>query len=184
MSKTLENEEARLLTAAEQEAVNLTLQPAIAGLTRRDLQGLARRLREARDRARAIAGQQRREMRGKSAPRGAVAARDDLGTVAKQQVLAEAVKRISAELRRVSAPALAADTPDLAGGEPDARAPKRSGGPPIDGRGSKAVVKPRSASGVAAKPSTLSTARIDPREVGRVSRSVMSAQARRDAKPW
>jgi len=183
MSETIQNDEARLLTAAEQDAVNLTLQPAIAGLARRDLQALARRLREARDRARAIASQQRREMRGKSAPRGAVAARDDAGTVAKEQVLADAVKRISAELRRTSTPAPAASTPDAADGGPDAPAPKPSGGPPVDSRSSKGAVKPRSTPGIAAKPSKLATVRIDPREVGRVSKSVMSAQARRDAKP-
>ena len=183
MNEILENDAARLLTVAEQETVNLTLQPAIAGLTRRDLQDLAHRLREARDRARAIAGQQRREMRGKSAPRGTVAARDDTGTVAKHQVLADAVKRISAELRRTSGPAPVADGPDLADGKPHVPAPKPSGGPPIDSRSSKAAVKPRSASGMAAKPSNLRTVRIDPREVGRVSKSVMSAQARRDAKP-
>ena len=102
MSGTIEKDDARRLTAAEQDAVNLTTQPAIAGLARRDLQDLARRLREARDRARAIARQQRREMRGKSSPRGTVAARDDTGTVAKEQVLADAVRRISEELRRTS----------------------------------------------------------------------------------
>ena len=100
MSETIQNDEARLLTASEQEAVNLTLQPAIVGLSRRELQALARRLREARDRARAIASQQRREMRGKSAPRGVSPARNDVGTIAKKQVLADAVKRISAEWRR------------------------------------------------------------------------------------
>ncbi len=98
MSGNLNADEARLLTGAEQEAVALTLQPAIAGLSRHDLQALARRLREARDRARTIAGQQRREMRGKAEPRGVTPARDDLGTIAKQQVLANALKRVTEQL--------------------------------------------------------------------------------------
>lgn len=55
ISEIKQADEARRLTASEQEAVNKTLQPAIAELSRPELQVLARRLREARDRARAIA---------------------------------------------------------------------------------------------------------------------------------
>ena len=173
MSGTISADEARLLTAAEQEAVNQTLQPAIIGLSRQDLQALARRLREARDRARAIASQQRREMRGKSAPRGATPARDDAGTVAKEQVLADAVRRISEELRHRTAAAGSLATVTR---EP-------SGGPPARSRSRKATMELVASPGMAAKPSKLATVRTDPREVGRVSKSVMSAQARRDSKP-
>jgi len=174
MSETIHSDEARLLTASEQEAVNLTLHPAIAGLSRQDLQALARRLREARDRARAIASQHRREMRGTSAPRGATPARDDAGTIAKEQVLADAVKRISVELRRTAA---APSSPAVAS------PPKSSGGPPVENRSRKAATKHPVAPDTVAKLSKLRTVRADPREVGRVSKSVMSAQARRDAKP-
>jgi len=163
MSDAISTDTARLLTAAEQEAVNLTLPSAIAGLSRPDLQALARRLREARDRARAIASQQRREMRGKSAPRGATPARDDVGTVAKEQVLADAVKRITEQLRHTPA--------------------KPAGGPPSENRSKKAAAPRPTTKAAAARPSTLPTVRSDPREVGRVSKSVMSAQARRDSKP-
>ncbi len=173
MSETIQADEAARLTALEQEAVNKTLQPAIAELSRPDLQVLVRRLRELRDRARAIASQQRREMRGKSAPRGASPARDDVGTMAKEQVLGDAVKRISEELRRRALPPA---------GEQAASAPKPSGGPPVSSRSSKATTKPRSAQGMVAKSSKLATVRADPREVGRVSKSVRTAQARRDAK--
>lgn len=163
MSDAIPADAARLLTASEQEAVNLTLQPAIAGLSRQDLQALARRMREARDRARAIASQQRREMRGKSEPRGATAARDDVGTIAKEQVLADAVKRITEQLRHTPA--------------------KPAGGPPVNSRSRKAAAVRPTSPGPAAKPSKLATVHADPREVGRVSKVVMSAQARRDAKP-
>lgn len=173
MSEIIQADEARRLTASEQEAVNKTLQPAIAELSRPDLQVLARRLREARDRARAIASQQRREMRGKSAPRGASPARDDVGTIAKEQVLADAVKRISEELRRRAVPSA---------GEQAAPVLKPSGGPPVSNRSSKATVKHRASQGMVAKSSKLATVRADPREVGRVSKSVMTAQVRRDAK--
>jgi len=163
MSDAMSTDTARLLTAAEQEAVNLTSASALAGLSRADLQALARRLREARDRARAIASQQRREMRGKSAPRGANPARDDVGTIAKEQVLADAVKRITEQLRHTPA--------------------RPSGGPPAENRSKKAAApRPASKEGVATS-SKVPTVRSDPREVGRVSKSVMSAQARRDSKP-
>ncbi len=104
MSETIKADEARLLTAAEQDAVNLTLPLAMAGLSRHDLLALARRLREARDRARGIASQQRREMRGKAEPRGATPARDDAGTVAKQQVLADALQRVTEHLGHTADP--------------------------------------------------------------------------------
>ncbi len=71
MSGPTKTDAARLLTLSEQEVVRLTHYPAIAGLSRRELQALARHLREARYRARDIARQQRREMRGKAEPRGA-----------------------------------------------------------------------------------------------------------------
>lgn len=163
MSEAISTDIARLLTAAEQEAVNLSLPPAIAELSRPDLQALSRRLREARDRARAIASQQRREMRGKSAPRGVTPARDDAGTVAKERVLADAVKRIMEQLRHSPA--------------------KPSGGPPSESRSKKATAPRPTSKGAVATPSKLPTVRSDPREAGRVSKSVMSAQAKRDSKP-
>lgn len=190
----LNADDVRLLTAAEQELVGLTLHPAIAGLSRHDLQALARRLREARDRARAIASQQRREMRGKAEPRGATPARDDAGTVAKEQVLADALKRVTEQSgRNVDATdADATDTPAqaaepavlLAAPAADAPpAPEPAGGPPATGRGKKASLPRPTSKEAVAKPSKLSTVRFDMRRVGRVTKSVMSAQARRDSKP-
>jgi len=188
MNGTLSADEARLLTTAEQELVGLTLHPAITGLSRHDLQALGRRLREARDRARTIASQQRREMRGKAEPRGTTPARDDAGTVAKEQILADALKRVTEQLGHG---ADASDTPGQAE-EPaalltaptaaPALAPKLAGGPPAVSRSKKALL-PRPASKTAvAKPSKLSTVRADMRKVGEVTKAVMSAQARRDSK--
>ncbi len=178
MSDPTQADEARLLTVAEQEAVSLTQHPAIAGLSRQELQALARRLREARYRARDIARQQRREMRGKAEPRGATPARDNTGTVAKGEVLAEALERVTQELRRIrsagqASPVSAAPAPAL----------KPSGGPPAESKGRKAATARPTSQEVRAKPSKLPTVRSDPREVGRVSKAVKSAQARRDAKP-
>ena len=98
--------EARLLTAAELELVALTRPPEIERRSDDELKAAARRLREAHDRAKGIAARQRREIRGKAAPRGARPAKDNLGTVGKAQALREALDRVEAEQRRRAAAAL------------------------------------------------------------------------------
>ena len=98
--------EDRLLTVPEREMVMQTRSPALDGVTKADLQALGKRLREARDRARRITGQQRREMRGKTDPRGATPARDNTGSEAKTAVLVEALKRVTAALRKLGRPSV------------------------------------------------------------------------------
>jgi hypothetical protein len=93
-------EEARLLTAAENELVAVTRPPEIERQSVDELKSTARRLREAHDRAKAIGTRQAREMRGKAEPRGAKLAKDNLGTVAKAQALRDALDRVEAELSR------------------------------------------------------------------------------------
>jgi hypothetical protein len=98
--------EARLLTAAELELVAATRPPEIERQSVDELKAVARRLREAHDRAKDIGSRQAREMRGKAEPRGASPATDNSGTVAKSQALREALDRVEAELnRRDGAPA-------------------------------------------------------------------------------
>lgn len=92
--------EARLLSASEQELVGRTRHPALRDIDARDLADLVKRLRELRDRARDVSHQQRREMRGKSAPSGARPAADNSGTKEKSALLAEALKRASKENER------------------------------------------------------------------------------------
>jgi hypothetical protein len=92
--------EARLLTAAELALVGITRPPEIERQSVDELKAVARRLREAHDRAKAIGTRQAREMRGKAEPRGAKLAKDNLGTVAKAQALRDALARVDAELRR------------------------------------------------------------------------------------
>jgi len=92
--------EARLLSASELEDVNATRPPAIEQASGEQLKVLARRLRRARDRAKDIAAGQEREMRGKADPRGTKPTRDNTGTLAKAQVLGEAIERIEEELSR------------------------------------------------------------------------------------
>jgi hypothetical protein len=92
--------EARLLTADELAQVAVTRPPEIERHALDELKAVARRLREAHERAKAIGTRQAREMRGKTEPHGARPARDNLGTVAKAQALRDALDRVEAELRR------------------------------------------------------------------------------------
>ena len=92
--------EARLLTAAELELVAVSRPPDVERQSVDELKGVARRLREAHDRAKAIGTRQAREMRGKAEPRGAKLAKDNLGTVAKAQALRDALDRVEAEISR------------------------------------------------------------------------------------
>jgi hypothetical protein len=92
--------EARLLSAAENELVGVTRPPEIERQSVDELKAVARRLREAHDRAKGIGTRQAREMRGKAEPRGAAPAKDNLGTVAKAQALRDALDRVEAELSR------------------------------------------------------------------------------------
>ena len=92
--------EKRMLTAEEFETVSRTHHPEIRELSRKQLSDLVRRLREHRDKARDVARQQRREMRGKSEPRGATPAADNTGTAIKSEIFAGAVKRLNREIAR------------------------------------------------------------------------------------
>jgi hypothetical protein len=92
--------EARLLTTAELELVAVTRPPEIESQSVDELKSVARRLREAHDRAKDIGARQAREMRGKADPRGATPATDNSGTVGKAQALRDALDRVEAELGR------------------------------------------------------------------------------------
>ena len=103
MSETIGSSE-RLLAMSERELVDRTHSPVIDGLSEAELQEMAKRIRSVRDRARRIASQQKREMRGKAEPRGAMAAADNTGSLGKSEVLTEAARRVSAALRQRKAP--------------------------------------------------------------------------------
>lgn len=160
--------EDRLLNAAEREMVALTRSPDLAEMSKEDLQALGKRLRQARDRYRRIASRQQREMRGKADPHGATPARDNTGSVNKVEVLVEALKRVTQALRRLNAPTQA----QLARKALEAkRAAPAAQHPGAERTASK---------GMRSKASDQPTVRVDPREVGRVSKAGKVAQARRD----
>jgi len=93
-------EEERALDVDERQVVSQTRHPAIQGLPDEALDKLVRRLRDMRDRAKSQANQQRREMRGKSDPKGAAPKRSDAGTRLKASVLSLSLKRLNAEIQR------------------------------------------------------------------------------------
>jgi hypothetical protein len=171
MSESARNEE-RYLSTAEREIVARTHLPALKELAADDLVQTKKLVRELRDRARDIAHRQRRQIRGKAAPRGAQPASDDAGSRRKLSILAAAMKRLSAESRRRRERAAKAE---LVANAHTALALKRGAAHrhhPAPGRTSRR--------GMRAKPSTRAEQITDPREVGRVSQFVKDAQARRD----
>ena len=166
MSGSADHED-RLLSVGEREMVAQTRPPAVDTLAREDIQALGKRLREARDRSRRIAAQQQREMRGKTDPRGAAPARDNTGSEGKTEVLVEALKRLTAALRKLNRPT-AAQVLRKALDAKQAAVPQH----PSPGR--------TASKGVAAKEGKQRPVRVDPREVGRVSKATKVAQAKRD----
>jgi len=90
----------RVLDKGEWDLVARTRSRIIATVPDVELVDLAKNLRERRDRARGIARQQRREMRGKSDPKATVASGGNVGTKAKADALTVALKRVGAEQTR------------------------------------------------------------------------------------
>jgi hypothetical protein len=165
--------EQRMLTEAEFEVVRRTHFPAIAGLSEGELADAASRLRDYRNKARDVARQQRREMRGKASPRGARPATDNTGTAMKKQIFASALKRVNRERGRTARDERRASQSEIARRALETKRANRVRHHPSAGRtadhGVRAITNPKS------------TVEADPREIGRVSQFVKAGQARRDA---
>jgi hypothetical protein len=93
-------DQARALNAEEKELVEKTQHPHLQEVSDEELAQLAKLIRERRQKARDQANQRRREIRGKSAARGATASKRDDGSHLKVAVLATAVARINGEVER------------------------------------------------------------------------------------
>lgn len=93
-------EEARALDAEERDLVAKTHHPALQELSDQDLSQLVKLTRERRDKAKTMANQRRREIRGKAAPKGATPSKSDDGSKMKLAVLAMAVRRLNSEVER------------------------------------------------------------------------------------
>jgi hypothetical protein len=164
--------EKKMLTEDEFEVVQKTHYPALGALTKEDLGETVRRIRNYRNKARDTAHQQRREMRGKGAPRGARPAQDNTGTSIKKQIFANALKRANRALDRLQS---AEDKPNQAVLARRALAMKRANRKqhqPDPGRTVHGSAQPN--------PSQRRTVEVHPREIGRVSDFVQRGQAQRD----
>jgi len=111
-----------------------------------DLAELRKLVRERRDRAQTIAARQRRELRGKAAPKGVRAATDDSGTREKRDLLAAALRRLNKEVSRREAKAA---KQDLIGSAQRALELRRAAGAnatrPSPGRTPKEGLNPKAA---------------------------------------
>lgn len=99
MARSLKHER-QLLSADELTLVEKTHHPELGLLPDQDLAELRKLVRERRDRAQTIAARQRRELRGKAAPKGTRAVTDDSGTREKRDLLAAAMQRLNKEVTR------------------------------------------------------------------------------------
>ena len=160
--------EERLLSVAERDMVAQTRPPNIAELSQDGLQALGKRLREARDRYRRIAQRQQREIRGKAEPRGVTPAQESAGSFGKTAALVEALKRVTQALRSLRAPTQAQLSRKALEMKQAAAAVHHPG----PGRTAAKAMQP--------KANGKDMTRVDPREVGRVSKAGKVAQARRD----
>jgi len=85
----------------ELELVRVTHHPAIYDLSRNELHALKLRPREQRDKARALARQKQRELRGKAEPRGKSFPGTAEQPLRRKQIFAAALKRVNKEVDRL-----------------------------------------------------------------------------------
>jgi hypothetical protein len=167
--------EARLLNAAELDIVNASRRPDIEQLSVEQLIVVAQRLRRARDRAKDISARQKREMRGKANPRGTKPTQDNTGTLAKAQVLRDAIERVEVELSRRENMTTATPTQvELSRHALELKLSHQAPTHPDSGRSASEGMRPKERQ----KP-----LRIGPSkgQVGRVSQAGKVAQARKDS---
>jgi hypothetical protein len=167
-------QERRLLGADELTLVEKTHHPALGLLPDRDLAELRKLVRERRDRAQDLAARQRRELRGKAAPKGARAATDDSGTREKRDVLAAAIQRLNKEVTRRQAKAARQALIDGAKRALELRrANEAKSARPPSGRTANDGIKPKSPPAYSLR---------NPAKLGAISQRNKNTQAKRDSK--
>ncbi len=167
-------QERRLLGADELTLVEKAHHPALGLLPDQDLAELRKLVRERRDRAQDIAARQRRELRGKAAPKGARAATDDSGTREKRDVLAAALQRLNKEAARRQAKAARQNLIDSAKRALELRrtSEAKSARPPV-GRTANEGINPKSAPAYTLR---------HPAKAGAISQHNKNMQAKRDSR--
>ena len=164
--------EKRMLTEVEFEAVHRTHFPQIAELSKDELDQTARLLRDYRNKARDVARQQRREMRGKAQPRAARPASDNTGTSLKKQIFSSALKRVNSERARIEQAARKESQSDIMEHALEMKRANRRRRHPSAGRTADHGMRP--------VPSQMPPGATDPRENVGLSQFDEQAQTRRD----
>ncbi|MGH6951262.1 MAG: hypothetical protein ACREH4_10335 [Vitreimonas sp.] len=169
-----QKQEARALSADERELVAKSHHPAVQALSDKELADLVKRVRERRSRAQTEAARRRREMRGKSEPKGAAPSKADEGSKLKAGVLATAARRLNSETERRRR---MRSRVDMMSNARKALAMKQAAD--ID----RPEFNTRTAhQGVRNIPSTRADSLIRPMERGRLRKQNAAAQASRDAR--
>jgi hypothetical protein len=167
-------QERRLLGADELILVEKTHHPALGLLPDQDLAELRKLVRERRDRAQDIAARQRRELRGKAAPKGARAATDDTGTREKRDVLAAALQRLNKEATRRQAKTARQELIDGAKRALELRrAVEATATRPSPGRTANEGINPKSSPAYSLR---------NPAKLGAISQRNKNMQAKRDSR--
>jgi len=173
MARSLKHER-QLLSTDELTLVEKSHHPALGLLPDHDLAELRKLVRERRDRAQTIAARQRRELRGKAAPKGVRAATDDSGTREKRDLLAAALRRLNKEVSRREAKAA---KQDLIGSAQRALELRRAAGAnatrPSPGRTPKEGLNPKVAPTYTLR---------KPAKLGAISQRNKNMQAKRDSR--
>lgn len=103
---TISRREAKpLCTKREYELVETSFERGTAGLTPARVRGYVSRARKLRDKYRGLSERQRREARGKQAPRGVRPSQSNDRTVLKQRLFEQTMQRFEKKLDRVEAAA-------------------------------------------------------------------------------
>jgi hypothetical protein len=173
MARSLKHER-QLLSADEVTLVEKSHHPALGLLPDQDLAELRKLVRERRDRAQTIAARQRRELRGKAAPRGARPAADDTGTREKRDLLAAALRRLNKEVSRREAKAAKRDLIDSAKRALELRqAAGANASRPSPGRTAREGLNPKVAPSYSLR---------KPAKLGAISQHNKNMQAKRDSR--
>jgi hypothetical protein len=174
MDRSLKQER-QLLSAEEFTLVEKTHQPFLELLSDTDLAALRKLVRARRDRTQEIAARQRRELRGKSDPKGARAATDDTGTWGKRDLLAAAMQRLDQEVARREQKSARQDLIDSAARALELRrASQAKAAHPFAGRTAN--------QGMQAKASGRPQVPRNPAKAGAISQHTKNMQAKRDSK--
>ncbi|HEX5958137.1 MAG TPA: hypothetical protein VFY92_05705, partial [Hyphomicrobiaceae bacterium] len=157
------------------ELVGVTHHPAIYELSLDELQALKVRLREQRNKARGLARQKQRELRGKAEPRGKSFPGTAEQPSQRKQIFAAALKRINKELDRLhKLEARTAHVEAARAALAQHRAAKFVHHPPTG---------PTPHEGMQLRASTRRRTKVPGSKIGSISQATRIFQAIRDAKP-